>query len=205
MLQRDAIVGHAEAIRTQSRKPSKAHTHKKVNVAAFISFSNSVACRENRSHVLVKWPVLMASHLVTSITCTCMRANVSSYLGPTKMLGDKRGFCPCPDLELFVVLHGVLILLMCAGFGWVQCGASGYKRALWQLGMLLVCDIVRKLCGAEGACLCWSRWLRVVFGCLFSAVSFQSHSMYAYIFCSCCSITTMVPVCHQQSTRTIVP
>ena len=29
LLQRDAIVGHAEAIRTQSRKPSKAHTHKK--------------------------------------------------------------------------------------------------------------------------------------------------------------------------------
>ena len=29
MLQRDAIVGHAEAIRTQSRKLSKAHTHKK--------------------------------------------------------------------------------------------------------------------------------------------------------------------------------
>ena len=29
MLQRDAIVGHAEAIRTQTRKPSKAHTHKK--------------------------------------------------------------------------------------------------------------------------------------------------------------------------------
>ena len=28
-LQRDAVVGHAEAIRTQSRKPSKAHTHKK--------------------------------------------------------------------------------------------------------------------------------------------------------------------------------
>ena len=28
-LQRGAIVGHAEAIRTQSRKPSKAHTHKK--------------------------------------------------------------------------------------------------------------------------------------------------------------------------------
>ena len=27
MLQRDAIVGHAEAIRSQSRKPSKAHTH----------------------------------------------------------------------------------------------------------------------------------------------------------------------------------
>ena len=27
LLQRDAIVGHAEAIRTQSRKPSKAHTH----------------------------------------------------------------------------------------------------------------------------------------------------------------------------------
>ena len=26
LLQRDAIVGHAEAIRTQSRKPSKAHT-----------------------------------------------------------------------------------------------------------------------------------------------------------------------------------
>ena len=29
LLQRDAIVGHAEAIRTQSREPSKAHTHKK--------------------------------------------------------------------------------------------------------------------------------------------------------------------------------
>ena len=29
LIQRDAIVGHAEAIRTQSRKPSKAHTHKK--------------------------------------------------------------------------------------------------------------------------------------------------------------------------------
>ena len=29
LLQRDAVVGHAEAIRTQSRKPSKAHTHKK--------------------------------------------------------------------------------------------------------------------------------------------------------------------------------
>ena len=29
LLQRDAIVGHAEAIRTQGRKPSKAHTHKK--------------------------------------------------------------------------------------------------------------------------------------------------------------------------------
>ena len=29
LLQRDALVGHAEAIRTQSRKPSKAHTHKK--------------------------------------------------------------------------------------------------------------------------------------------------------------------------------
>ena len=30
LLQRDAIVGHAEAIRTQSRKPSKAHTHNKL-------------------------------------------------------------------------------------------------------------------------------------------------------------------------------
>ena len=29
LLPRDAMVGHAEAIRTQSRKPSKAHTHKK--------------------------------------------------------------------------------------------------------------------------------------------------------------------------------
>ena len=29
LIHRDALVGHAEAIRTQSRKPSKAHTHKK--------------------------------------------------------------------------------------------------------------------------------------------------------------------------------
>ena len=29
LLQRDAVVGHVEAIRTQSRELSKAHTHKK--------------------------------------------------------------------------------------------------------------------------------------------------------------------------------
>ena len=33
LIHRDALVGHAEAIRTQSRKPSKAHTHAGIPVS----------------------------------------------------------------------------------------------------------------------------------------------------------------------------
>ena len=90
MLQRDAIVGHAEAIRTQSRKPSKAHTHKKrqpTNAGQPASAGVPTSLEPNCSRVAGSNPVTSAGD----------RADVLCVLQDRRLLSDVSVTHCCAD------------------------------------------------------------------------------------------------------------